>query len=59
MHYVSPYASQLKGGEEEALSYWGLDIRYETIRRWSVKFAYLLVRQLKARKIKPKGKGIY
>ena len=59
MHYVSPYASQPKGVVEEALGYRGLDISYETISRWSVKFAYLLVRQLKARKIKPKGKGIY
>ena len=41
---------------EEALSYRGLDISYETIRRWSMKFAYLLTEQLKNRRIKPKGK---
>ena len=41
---------------EEALSYKGFDISYETIRRWYKKFAYLLAKQIKRIRAKPKGK---
>ncbi len=41
---------------EEALSYRGLDISYETIRRWSKKFAYALAERLKNRRVSSSGK---
>ena len=41
---------------EEALSYRGLDISYETIRRWSNKFSGIIANQLRKKRSKPKGK---
>lgn len=41
---------------EEALSYRGLDISYETIRRWSSKFSRTIASQLRMRRRNPKGK---